>query len=434
MPEPRKNTVCSFTFMHFYSSCLFIILFVFIFEKLGKHNEILNSEERIGARVKYRKSVEFKECVEYYQLEDVKYRGNYCTWSNKQQGDDSIYSKIDRVLANQKWLDCYIEAEVFFLNEELFDHSPALLSVYQERNYGRKPFKYFRMWSHALDFKKNLANVWSRGIHGTAMFQLVYKLKQVKLMLKDLNNKDFHDIPSAEMRMRLNLQDSQEALKQDPLNKDLIQKEKEARAQWLDQPEQVQEAFLDFYEGLLATKMSDRRSVIKEIVMQGAVVMERQAQMLIADYIEEDVKQEIFSIPASKAPGPDGYSSSFFQDNWEIVGKEVSEAILSFLHSGKLLKEVNSTVLTLVPKSKCQNLDLVRHYGRKHTKANCMIKLDLRKAYDTIEWDFLEEMLAAFQFPRKFTNLIMQCVTTPKFSLMFNGSLHGFFSAKRGLR
>ncbi|XP_062088540.1 uncharacterized protein LOC133795107 [Humulus lupulus] len=162
--------------------------------------------------------------------------------------------------------------------------------------------------------------------------------------------------------------------------------------------------------------MSDRRSVIKKIVMQGAVVMERQAQMLIADYIEEDVKQAIFSIPANKALGPDSYSSSFFQDNWEIVGKE----------------EVNSTVLTLVPKSDykpiaccnviykaatkmiCNRLrlilpdlvaqnqggfsherfiahnimvcqDLVRHYGRKHTKANCMIKLDLRKAYDTIE-------------------------------------------------
>ncbi|XP_062076011.1 uncharacterized protein LOC133780155 [Humulus lupulus] len=454
---------------------------------LGDFNEILNSKERIGARVKFRKPVDFKDYVEHCHLEDVKYRGNYYTWSNKQQGDNRIYSKIDRVLANQKWLDCYTEAE--------------------EKNYGKKPFKFFRMWNQAPDFKKKLASVWSREIQGTAMFQLVSKLKQVKMMLKELNNKDFHDIPSAELRLRLNFQDSQVALQRGPLNKDLIQREKEARDQyvaakkayqsflqqkekvhwlkegdensaffhasirerraqnriysitdaygrWLDQPEQVQEAFLNFYEGLLATKMSNRSRVIKEIVVQGAIVKERQAQMLEANYTEDDVKQAIFSILASKAPGTDGYSSSFLQDNWEIVGKEVSEAILSFLHSGKILKEVNSTVLTLVPKSNCPNLvsdyrpiaccnviykaatkmicnrlrlilpdivaqnqggfvhrrfiahnimvcqDLVRHYGRKHTKANCMIKLDLQKAYDTIEWEFLEEMLAAFHKTR----------------------------------
>ena len=51
-----------------------------------------------------------------------------------------------------------------------------------------------------------------------------------------------------------------------------------------------------------------------------------------------------------KAPGPDGFNSHFFKSAWPIIGHDIEEAILDFFSSKRLLKSINSTMISLVPK------------------------------------------------------------------------------------
>ncbi|XP_062079870.1 uncharacterized protein LOC133784591 [Humulus lupulus] len=196
---------------------------------LGDFTDILSVEERIGGQQRPKISGAFKECVEFCQVEDVKYTCSFFTWNNKQNMETRIYSKIDRVLANQGWLDKFPNAEVVFLAEGMFDHCPAILTVYPPGVEGKKPFRDFRMWENIPDFKKRLEATWRIQVDGAPMFQLTQKLKEVKKLMKGINKMEFGDIHSVHAKRFQNLMDCQAALQLKPQDHILISKEKEAR-------------------------------------------------------------------------------------------------------------------------------------------------------------------------------------------------------------
>ncbi|KAM1467772.1 hypothetical protein ACFX2I_032832 [Malus domestica] len=62
------------------------------------------------------------------------------------------------------------------------------------------------------------------------------------------------------------------------------------------------------------------------------------------------------------------------------------------------------------------------------------IKLDMHKAYDRVEWDFLEAVLLKLGFCRGWTNLIMNCVCIVEFAVLLNGQPGHRFTPSRGIR
>lgn len=63
-----------------------------------------------------------------------------------------------------------------------------------------------------------------------------------------------------------------------------------------------------------------------------------------------------------------------------------------------------------------------------------LLKIDLSKAYDRVDWGFLDRILEAFFFNARVRNIISQLVSTPSFVVMVNGTPFDFFKSSRGLQ
>ncbi|XP_056691809.1 uncharacterized protein [Spinacia oleracea] len=373
---------------------------------LGDFNCVLNIDERVGAPVRHQSMVTFRNCVDICGLEDVKAAGHFYTWSNKQAGEVRVFSKIDRVLANDLWFQNYPNAEAGFLSEGEYDHCPIVLAVYPCDNIAKKPFRYFAMWKYAEGYTDLVKVNWSKGVVGTLMYQVVQKLKRMKGVFKELNRTGFNDIHAADIKAKQDLDLCQKNLHLAPGDSKLADREVEAakryklmhaayisflkqkakeawakdgdensslfhksirariihntvhaihdmHGKWVCDLTSVSAAFLEYYQNLLGTKASSRSHVMIDIVHVGPTLEQLQKDQLLAPVTNEEVKYAMFSINGDKAPGPDGFGSHFFRENWNIVGEDVTKAVLDFFHTGKLLKEINSTTITLIPKTKC---------------------------------------------------------------------------------
>ena len=186
----------------------------------------------------------------------------------------------------------------------------------------------------------------------------------------------------------------------------------------------------------------------------------------------------------------DGYNAGFYQQHWDIIGLEVCKAILYSLNNVVIDGDLNFTFLALIPKTK--NPDYVTEfhpislcnvkykiiskvlanrlkvilpqiisqfqsvfipgrlitdnvlaaYETLHTlhsklrgkKGYMAVKIDMNKAYDKVEWDFLGEAMKKLGFAEKWIKLIMMCITTAHYVVLVNGEPMGLIHSTRGIR
>lgn len=210
-------------------------------------------------------------------------------------------------------------------------------------------------------------------------------------------------------------------------------------------------------------------------------------KLLDADISLHEIQIATFGIADDKSPGPDGFSAKFFKHHWNDIKYFLQDAIEEFFKYGKMSKGLNHTFLSLIPKVHnpntiadyrpiaCCNVlykiiskiicnrikpfmpllisdnqsafiqgrfitdnillahEQIRQFNTNGSGKLCA-KIDLRKAYDMINRNFICHMLKMMGFPNRLIKLIKCCISTPTFSININGSPRGFIKSSRGLR
>ncbi|KAL9673805.1 hypothetical protein QQ045_030067 [Rhodiola kirilowii] len=249
----------------------------------------------------------------------------------------------------------------------------------------------------------------------------------------------------------------------------------------------IKEHFVHFFKDLFNGSFNSTPAD-PLIIHSGSKVAAADCVNLVNDISFNEVAEVVKQLPSCKAAGRDGYNAEFFKAAWNVCGEDIVRSINSFFKTGIMPEGINSAYLALILKVKnaslpsdfrpisccnvmykivssllanrlrpvldylvdqsqaafvkgrniAYNISLVQEllckYNQKHLSKRCMLKIDITKAYDIVDWNFLKSILDLFGFPIKFVHWIMSCVSSAKFSVLINGSLEGYFSNNRGLR
>ena len=111
--------------------------------------------------------------------------------------------------------------------------------------------------------------------------------------------------------------------------------------------EQILEQISSYFQDIFTSS----NPVCDEIVNQAIhCVSENMNEKLVAIHSSLEIKDALFAIHLDKAPGPGGFSTSFFQSNWETVSPAIINEIQKIFRSGSLPSSINATHIRLILK------------------------------------------------------------------------------------
>lgn len=214
---------------------------------------------------------------------------------------------------------------------------------------------------------------------------------------------------------------------------------------------------------------------------------ENDKEMLGARFLFEEVEEVVQSFEGNKSPGPDGFNFKFIQNFWSILKDDIWGMVNEFFETMKILLGFKSYFVALIPKinnpqclsdfcpislmgclykiiskllacrlkrvldpliSNTQSafianrnildgvvvINEVVDYVKKKKEKAFILKVDFEKAYDSVNWKFLEYMMGRFGFSEKWRGWIRECIFSRRCSVLVNGSPTEEVDIQKGLK
>ena len=253
---------------------------------------------------------------------------------------------------------------------------------------------------------------------------------------------------------------------------------------WADEPHKVKEEVRSYFSQRFQETYFHRPK-LDGINFQ--TINQQQNFMLVAPFLEEEVRQAIWDCGSEKSPGPNGLNFKIIKKFWQLIKLDVLHFLDEFHANGVFPRGCNASFLALIPKvadphllNDYRPISLIgcmykimakllakrmkkvlptiideaqsafiegRHLlhsalianevideAKRSTKSCLVFKVDYKKAYDSVSWDFLFYMLRRTDFSPEWVKCIEGCMKSTSISVLVNGSPTAEFLPQRGLR
>lgn len=371
----------------------------------GDFNTILNLKEKTGGINKVSQAMkDFNSWYSDLNLTEVPCRNGTYTWNNRRKDFSYIAEKLDRFFTKGELDINNLNLQTEILPYAGSDHFPVRLELFEPHKPTRNAFKCEKMWFSDPSFLENIHTWWLQGeFEGSKMFIFVSKIKMLKEKILIWNRTHFKNI----FKEKLDIEEELRKLNQEiirygmdykkyELEKTLLAKQEEilskeeifwkqkSREKWLaegdrnskyfhnttkfnrtintisrikdqsdseiDNPSKIAKTFVNYFQTLLnnleGSNKLEQDLLLKEIPK---ILTAEDNKLLNQPFSLEEVKQVVFNLDPEKSPGPDGFQAFFYQNCWNILGKDLWEALEASRKGCSILSEINHSFIC--PKS-----------------------------------------------------------------------------------
>ncbi|GJW40857.1 retrovirus-related pol polyprotein from transposon TNT 1-94 [Tanacetum coccineum] len=204
--------------------------------------------------------------------------------------------------------------------------------------------------------------------------------------------------------------------------------------EWVVDPTRVKNEFYQHFSNRFSALVN---SGITYMCDFPHVLDHHQVMDLESNVSEDEIRKAVWDCGVDKSPGPDGFMFEFIWKFWDVVQVDIIRAIKCFFDTSKFPKGCNPSFIALI--LKITDAKLVKDYrlisliGCQHKIMGKILanRLNFEKAYDSVRWDFLDEIMLKFGFGRGW---IMGCLKSSTSSVLVNESPTQEFQFHKGLR